>query len=80
MMVTDRVREIYERHVQPLSEAERLQLLALVAEKLAEGTEPQTHERLHNIKEFYGIARDNRIGIDAQEYVNRLRAEWDHRP
>jgi hypothetical protein len=80
MVVTDRVREIYDRHVRPLSEAERLQLLALVAEQLAEQASPPAGERMHDIKEFYGIASSNRIGMDAQEYVNKLRAEWDHRP
>ena len=40
MVATDRVREIYERHVRPLSDAERLQLLALVANGLAREAAP----------------------------------------
>jgi hypothetical protein len=34
----------------------------------------------HNVMEFYGRGRSSYDGTDAQEYVNRLRAEWDHRP
>jgi plasmid stability protein len=31
------------------------------------------------IRDFRGMAAHARTGMDAQEYVNRLREEWDHR-
>jgi len=30
--------------------------------------------------ELHGLGKEIWEGIDAQEYVNKLRAEWDHRP
>ena len=33
-----------------------------------------------DILEFEGIGAKYATGQDAQEYVNELRAEWDHRP
>lgn len=30
--------------------------------------------------EFAGIGKTLYYGTDAQEYVNQLRDEWDHRP
>ncbi|HEY7060636.1 MAG TPA: hypothetical protein VII06_04095 [Chloroflexota bacterium] len=80
MVVTNRVREVYERHVRPLSEAERLQLLALVAEQLADEAGPPAEEPLHDIMEFHGAGRDSWDGTDAQEYVKKLRGGWDDQP
>jgi hypothetical protein len=37
-------------------------------------------EPLHDIMEFRGAGRDSWDGTDAQEFVSKLRAEWDHRP
>ena len=34
----------------------------------------------HNVMEFYGRGQASWDGTDAQDYVDRLRAEWDHRP
>jgi hypothetical protein len=35
---------------------------------------------LHNVMEFYGRGGTSWDGSDAQEYINRQREEWDHRP
>jgi hypothetical protein len=75
MVTTDRVREVYERHVRRLSDAERLQLVALVAQELATAAAPGTLEPQHDIMEFYGVGRGSRGDLDAQEYVNRLRGK-----
>ena len=75
MITTDRVREIYDRHVRPLTDAERLQLLALVAEELANAAAPPHEEPLHSAMEFYGVGRGSRDDLDAQQYVNQLRGK-----
>ena len=31
-----------------------------------------------NILEFRGVGKHNRVGNDAQEYVNQMRDDWDH--
>jgi hypothetical protein len=72
--------EIYRRHIKPLPPVERLRLLALVAQDLAaEPTQsPEEHQR--SLLELEGLGAEIWQGIDAQEYVNELRKEWDHRP
>lgn len=32
-----------------------------------------------SVLDFEGMGKDNPIGMDAQEYVNEMRAEWDER-
>lgn len=41
---------------------------------IAAEEEPRTHSLL----EFRGVSEWD--GTDAQEYINQLRSEWDHRP
>ena len=80
MVTTDRVREIYERHVRPRTNAKRLQLMALGAQRLADEAKLRKKPPVRNIMELHGVGRDSWDGTDAQEFVNNLRAEWDHRP
>ena len=82
MVTTDRVRELYERHVRSLTPVERLQLVALVTAEMAESAERPTaaiKRRPLSILEVHGVAKASADGSDAQEFVNTLREEWDHR-
>lgn len=76
-MVTSSIEELYERHVKPLPAAERLRLVAMIAQDLA--SHP-TEKPERSIMELHGLGKEIWEGIDAQEYVNELRKEWDHRP
>ena len=78
-MATGTIDDIYERHIRPLSAQQRLRLLALIAEDLAEEAGMPTSEKLHDVMEFHGVGRGSWDGSDAQEFVNELRAEWDER-
>ena len=82
-MPTISLSELYERHIKILSPEERLRLLALVAQDLAApspgATETSENSR-RSIMELHGLGKEIWEGIDAQQYVNELRAEWDHRP
>ncbi len=80
MITTDRVREIYERHVRPLSEAERLQLLALVTADMAEAAEHPTQPPKRSLLELRGLGKEIWAGVDPDAYVRELRDEWSHRP
>lgn len=73
------VDEIYERHIKKLPRKERLRLLALTAEGLAE---PATHarKRRHSVKELAGLGREMWRSVDAQQYVDSARDEWEERP
>jgi hypothetical protein len=71
------IEELYTRHIKPLPREEQLRLLAKVAENLADsGEEKPTRSLL----ELEGLGAEIWEGVDAQEYVNGLRAEWDQRP
>ena len=77
-MITPATDELYRRHIQPLPPAQRLQLLARLAQELAE-QEPPAVEPARSLLELEGLGAEIWAGIDAQEYVTALRSEWDHR-
>lgn len=79
-MVTNSVEELYEHHVKPLSAAERLRLVAMIANDLASQSPEPAEKPKRSIMELHGLGKEIWEGIDAQEYVNELRKEWDHRP
>lgn len=63
-----------------LSVEERKQLIKALTE-MDILDEPQTEKpKKRNIMEFLGLGAEIWEGVDAQEYVNQLRSEWDHRP
>ena len=62
--------------IRSLTVEERKQLITLIVDSL---TEPQPGEE-HSILELEGLGAEIWQGIDAQEYVNRLRSEWGSRP
>jgi excisionase family DNA binding protein len=41
---------------------------------------PLQAPRTRSLLEFEGVGAEIWGGVDAQEYVNELRKEWDHRP
>jgi hypothetical protein len=73
------VTEIYDQHIRPLTDEQRLQLLALIAQELANRSTTLAPPRRRSILELEGLGKEIWTGIDAQEYVDKLRAEWDER-
>jgi hypothetical protein len=71
--------KLYSQHIKPLPPADRLRLLAILAQGLTDqaADEPQPKR---SILELHGLGKEIWEGVDAQEYVNSLREEWDHRP
>jgi hypothetical protein len=78
-MSTAAIDEIYARHIQRLPAEQRLQLLALIAQQLVAETPPADAPRTHSILELDGLGKEIWEGVDAQEYVDALRGEWDER-
>ncbi len=72
------IEQLYDWHIKPLPVEARLQLLSVIARDLAE--ENNEPPKTHSIMELHGLGKEIWEGIDAQEYVNELRREWDHRP
>lgn len=59
-----------------LSPDELKELMQALIEMMPEDAEPKQH----SITELRGLGKELWQGIDAQDYVNELRSEWDHRP
>jgi hypothetical protein len=72
-MTEARARAICDRHIRELSPAERLQLLALLAADLSTQAESVEERPLPDVLALYGSGKDRGIGVDAQEYIDRLR-------
>lgn len=72
--------ELYQRYIKPLSPRDRLRLVEMIVRELASERASQTKQPLRNIMELHGLGKDIWQGVDAQEYVNELRREWEHRP
>jgi hypothetical protein len=61
-----------------LSPQERKELVKLLVDSLdVPETGPRQQRRLSELR---GLGKEIWEGIDAQEYVNQLRSEWDERP
>ena len=74
-----KIEQLYEQQIKLLPAAERLWLVAMIARDLAKATISET-PRQRSLLELEGLGAEIWEGIDAQEYVNELRQEWDHRP
>jgi hypothetical protein len=77
---TATVEEIYQQHIKPLSAPERLRLLAITAQDLVHQGSDTTEGPERSIMELHGLGAEIWKGVDAQEYVDELRGEWNHRP
>lgn len=78
-MQTMSIEQLYERHIKPLPSHKQLKLVELIARKMARASDSNKHPK-RSIMELHGLGAEIWEGIDAQEYVNELRKEWDHRP
>lgn len=64
------------QQAQALSPSERKELLRLLQEIIAvdDGQKPK-----RSLRDLRGLGKETWQGIDAQEYINELRAEWTER-
>lgn len=62
------------KEIQALSVEERKQLITIIEDTLKEEA-PELP--LHDIRELRGLGKEIWAGIDAQEYINQMRDEWD---
>jgi hypothetical protein len=61
-----------------LSAQERKELVKLLVDSL--DVPEAVHRQQRRLSEMRGLGKEIWEGIDAQEYVNQLRSEWDERP
>lgn len=73
---------LYQEQIAPLSAEQKLRLIAKIAQELASlaQSEPCEEAGRRSLLDLEGLGAEIWKGIDAQEYVNQLRSEWDHRP
>ncbi len=74
------IETIYRRYIKPLSPDEQIKLLAKMADELANAKEAKEPTKQRSIMELHGLGAEIWEGVDAQEYVNELRNEWERRP
>ena len=78
-MTTTHIEALYEQHIKSLPEAEQLQLVGLIVHQLTAGAAHEPKKQ-RSLLELEGLGAEIWQGIDAQQYVDELRKEWDHRP
>ncbi|MBM4256479.1 MAG: hypothetical protein FJ147_11370 [Deltaproteobacteria bacterium] len=78
-MSTTTAEQVYEQQIKLLSATERLRLVEIIARDLSTTTVTE-QPRQRSLLELEGLGAELWQEIDAQEYVNELRKEWDHRP
>ncbi len=69
------VDSLYETELRHLPLEEKLRLLELIARDLSRGADGDEK----SILEIRGLGAEIWRGIDAQEYVDQMRSEWDRR-
>lgn len=67
--------EAVVQEIRAMSIQERKRLISIIVDTLAE---PEGED--HSLLELEGLGREIWQGMDAQDYVNQLRSEWDDRP
>ncbi len=70
---------LYEQEIKSRSPAERLKLVALIAQDLAAASS-EDEQRPYSLLDLEGLGAEIWQGIDAQAYVDSLRREWDQWP
>jgi hypothetical protein len=65
--------ELYERQLAPLPSEARLKLIAMLAQGLTK-EEAAPEPPLRSLMELHGLGKEIWEGVDAQDYVNRLRS------
>lgn len=77
IMATADIDKIYMQHIKPLPAEDRRRLLTIMVRDL---TPPLDERKTRSLMELEGLGAELWEGLDAQEYVNELRKEWNHRP
>jgi hypothetical protein len=74
-----KVDELYEQHIRWLTPQQKRQLMEKIAQDLAT-LKPGQMVPNPSLLDLAGLGAEVWQGIDAQQYVDNLRAEWDKDP
>ena len=78
-MDTLTVEQIYEKHIKPLSRVEQRSIISIAVKELSNSEDVAKPTSKRSVMEFRGVGKGSRDETDAQDYVDSLRKEWDHR-
>lgn len=70
------VQMIYETYLRDLSVQERLELIRLLVDETIEVPEAD-EAKVYDVLEFAGAGESFAMQEDAQNYIDKLRSEWD---
>ena len=76
---TPSVEQLYEEQIRRLTPEQKLRLITLIAGELTEQIHTLPQPRRRSLMELEGLGAEIWQGIDAQEYVDQLRSEWDEK-
>ena len=74
--MSSNTKNIYDEYIKPLSRDQQIQLLDLLQTELENGDD---HGQRHSILELHGLGKEIWQGVDPNEYVKKLRDEWEDR-
>ncbi len=78
--MTIEVEQLYEQHISQLPLLEQLRLVALISQKWIRRSDDMADKAPRSIMELHGLGKEIWQDVDAQDYVDSLRQEWDQRP
>jgi hypothetical protein len=64
------------REAESLTREEQSQLIKLLLDRVLPNVEKQD-DMPHSLKELRGLGKEIWAGMDAQDYINQQRDEWD---
>ncbi len=67
------IEQLYQQQIKPLTRADRLKLLARMADDLAENDDSQPLD----ILDLEGVGAEVWQGVDVEAYLDAARNEWD---
>jgi len=74
--MSSNTRNIYDEHIKPLPREQQVQLLDLLQAELENGDD---NGQRRSILELHGLGKEIWQGVDSNEYVRKLRDEWEDR-
>jgi hypothetical protein len=76
MAVTMSAAQMYEQQIRSMPAAQRLELLALIANGLVADHKLIPDRPKRSLTDLEGLGKEIWEGVDAQEYVDKLRGPW----
>lgn len=72
-----RAEQFYHQYIEAIPVSEQLQLIAVMSRHIAQQATAQERPKTRSLLELRGLGAEIWEGIDAQEYVDELRDEWE---